>query len=325
MTRLHRPPLGVPDAEPDRLKRYADALERLIEADVGSRPSLADRIEEILEIGLSHLGMDLAEVGRLGAGGFSGWHAAGRTASRPEHAARRADAARAALSANAPTASSPNAEEPSFLAAPLADVAPDAAVVLIGPPAPAGLDPSAIRFLQLLAQVLSGAMVRHRGRQDLADERDELSMILENVPAFVVSVDSSGRIVTLNHTARRLRRPPESAALDGDALRRAEPRFAALESWDEEEATSHLWMRTDRIPYAAPGSSGSRLLVVATDVTELVEKEKQLAKANAGLNQFAYIASHDLQEPLRKIGTFTDLLLRVSTAATARTSSMARG
>jgi signal transduction histidine kinase len=48
---------------------------------------------------------------------------------------------------------------------------------------------------------------------------------------------------------------------------------------------------------------------VANDVTGSVLKEHALAKANEGLTQFAYIASHDLQEPLRKIGTFVDILL----------------
>jgi light-regulated signal transduction histidine kinase (bacteriophytochrome) len=38
------------------------------------------------------------------------------------------------------------------------------------------------------------------------------------------------------------------------------------------------------------------------------EPERKLAEANKGLKAFAYIASHDLQEPIRKISTFTDLL-----------------
>ncbi len=38
------------------------------------------------------------------------------------------------------------------------------------------------------------------------------------------------------------------------------------------------------------------------------EAEKKLAEANKDLEAFAYIASHDLQEPLRKIRTFSSLL-----------------
>lgn len=38
------------------------------------------------------------------------------------------------------------------------------------------------------------------------------------------------------------------------------------------------------------------------------EAEKKLAEANKGLEAFAYIASHDLKEPLRKIRTFSSLL-----------------
>jgi two-component system, chemotaxis family, sensor kinase Cph1 len=40
--------------------------------------------------------------------------------------------------------------------------------------------------------------------------------------------------------------------------------------------------------------------------------EKQLSEANQGLQAFAYIASHDLQEPLRKIKTFTSLLQKAN-------------
>ena len=60
----------------------------------------------------------------------------------------------------------------------------------------------------------------------------------------------------------------------------------------------------------------AHVLNVSIDITkqevaeqELQQKNRELQQSNASLEEYAYVASHDLKEPLRKIATFSDRLM----------------
>jgi PAS domain S-box-containing protein len=72
---------------------------------------------------------------------------------------------------------------------------------------------------------------------------------------------------------------------------------------------SYRWHLSRIRPMPEGDGTISMWIGSSTDIHEEKEIEEQLRRANDGLNQFAFAASHDLQEPLRMITSYSELLI----------------
>ena len=180
----------------------------------------------------------------------------------------------------------------------------------------------------LLINSWVGYLVDHQHQLERIGHRNDYYRSLYlNVPVPMCLTDKQGCIVEvseewLSHLGLERERsvgrpftdvidePDRDEALDAIRRGSVDDLSLCLRRADGELVEHEMSCRTRRI-----GTLGEMRLMVLTDVSErnravheVEAQNRRLASANENLNQFAFVASHDLQEPLRKIQQFSSFL-----------------
>lgn len=175
-----------------------------------------------------------------------------------------------------------------------------------------------------LKATVAGAAEYHRLQMELAHERDLLHALMDNLPDRIYFQDADARFLRVNDAQARflgVADPSQIVGLcrpDDDDTGILETGCSVIDKVERLDLDGEdRWYSTTKVAIRDQRGQIQGLVGVSRDVTErkraeeaLIRQAGDLARQNAELDQFAYVSAHDLQEPLRTVASFAQLLGR---------------